>query len=357
MFTGIIREIGILKRKTGDGRKNSVRFVISNKKLKFRPGESVAVNGVCLTVVRAMKHGFEVDVIPETLRRSNFAKLTVGTALNLEPSIKAMDRFHGHFISGHVDATAKVLRLEKNKNGVSLIIEFPKKIAAFIVKKGSIAINGVSLTVVKVMRNEFVIALIPYTLRHTNLGKIKPGDFVNIEIDMMARYGLPFQKTPRRGVLKIAIVISKFNKEISGRLFAGALRALRESKFPKKNIAIFEVPGAFEIPYFIQKLIDQAEPQRGYFINAPERRNFTKKYRGFIALGCVIRGETDHYRAVCDGVTFGLQKAAVENRVPVMFGVLMCRNMAQAIVRSENNANNKGYECGKGLVNILKNSK
>lgn len=284
-----------------------------------------------------MKNGFEVDVIPETLRRSNFVQLTAGAALNLEPSMKARDRFHGHFISGHVDAAAKVLRFEKNKHGVRLVIKLPKKFSRAIVEKGSVALNGVSLTVAKVMRNKFAVALIPYTLKHTNLGKMKSGDFVNIEVDMMARYGLPL--TPRRGASKIAIIVSQFNKEISDRLVSGVLRAFRENKLPRKNIEIFEVPGAFEIPFFIQKLIDQAEP-----------------HSGFLALGCVIRGETDHYRAVCDGVTFGIQKISMENRVPVMFGVLMCRTRKQALARSGNDANNKGYECGKGLIKIL-NSK
>jgi riboflavin synthase len=335
MFTGIIQEIGILKKKIGDGRKNPVRLVILNKKLKFREGESVSVNGVCLTVTQQAKNGFGVDVIPETLRRSNFVQVMPGAALNLEPSMKARDRFHGHFVSGHVDAAAKVLRLEKNKHGVRLAIELPKKFRNAIPEKGSIALNGVSLTVAKVIRNQFVIALIPYTLQHTNLGKVKSGDFVNIEIDMMVRYGARSPEIPRRGAVKIAIIASKFNKEISDRLVSGALRAFHNNKFSRKNVDIFHVPGAFEIPFFIQKLMDR------------------KKYRGFVALGSVIRGETDHYRAVCDGVTFGIQKISMENRVPVMFGVLMCKTKQQALARSGNNAKNKGYECGKGLIEVL----
>lgn len=335
MFTGIIQEIGILKRKIGDGPKKPGRLFITNKKLKFRAGESVAVNGVCLTVVKTAPHGFTVDVIPETLRRSNFAKLTPGAALNLEPSMKASDRFHGHFVSGHVDTTVKVLRLAKKKNETELWLGLPKKFKRAVLEKGSIALNGVSLTMAKIMRNQFAVALIPYTLRHTNLGKVKSGEAVNVEIDMTARYGLPVAKTPRNG--KIAIVVSEFNKEIGERLLAGALKALREHQFSKNRIEIFHVPGAFEIPSFIQKLID------------------TKKYRGFIALGSVIRGETDHYQAVCDGVTFGLQKASIGNRIPVMFGVLMCRTERQALARSGKNRRNKGYECGKGLMSIMSN--
>lgn len=154
--------------------------------------------------------------------------------------------------------------------------------------------------------------------------------------------------------MRIAIVVSQFNKDISDRLLKGALRALRAAKFLKKNkvppfgrvhevaslrlglINVFEVPGAFEIPWKVQRLID------------------TKKYSGFIALGAVIHGETDHYKAVCDGVTFGLQKVSIENRIPIMFGVLMCRKEKQALERSQKNPKkNKGYECAKGLLEVL----
>lgn len=136
--------------------------------------------------------------------------------------------------------------------------------------------------------------------------------------------------------MKIAVIISQFNKKISDRLLKGAKRALRKNKI---NHEIFEVPGAFEIPFMAAKLAD------------------SKKFSGLIALGCVIKGETDHYRAVCDSVTYGTQKVAIENRVPIMFGVLMCENSEQALLRSSltNMKNNKGYECAKGLIELLKN--
>lgn len=135
--------------------------------------------------------------------------------------------------------------------------------------------------------------------------------------------------------MRIAVVVSQFNKGISERLLKGALRALHAAKFPKKNVDVFKVPGAFEIPFYIQRLIS------------------TKKYSGFIALGAVIKGETDHYRAVCDGVTFGLQKVSIENRVPVMFGVLMCGTRRKALERAGSDERNKGFECGKALIEML----
>ena len=138
--------------------------------------------------------------------------------------------------------------------------------------------------------------------------------------------------------MRLAIIVSQFNKKISDRLLKGALRALKEENIPQDNIEVFEAPGAFEIPFFAQKLID------------------LKKFNGILALGCVLKGETNHYKAVCDGVTYGIQKVSVENRIPIMFGVLMCNFLDEALARSgENTKKNKGYECAKGLVDILGN--
>lgn len=135
--------------------------------------------------------------------------------------------------------------------------------------------------------------------------------------------------------MKIAIIASQFNKKITGRLLDGAKKGLAEGNVPSGAYRVFKAPGAFEIPFMAQKLCDR------------------KEFDGIIALGCVIEGETDHYRAVCDGVTYGLQKVSIENRMPVMFGVLMCRTIKQAFDRSGTDKNNKGYECVKGLLKIF----
>lgn len=136
--------------------------------------------------------------------------------------------------------------------------------------------------------------------------------------------------------MKIAIIVSQFNTSITEGLLHGALKGLQESGLRKNAWEVFEVPGAFEIPFMAQKLIDK------------------KKHDGVIALGCVLRGETDHYKAVCEGVTYGIQKVSIENRMPIMFGVLMCKTEKQARARSRNNKKNKGYECAKGLVALLR---
>ncbi len=136
--------------------------------------------------------------------------------------------------------------------------------------------------------------------------------------------------------MRIAIVVSQFNKAISDRLLAGAQKGLQESGIPSKNMEVFEVPGAFEIPLIAAKLAK------------------SKKWSGIIALGCVLKGETDHYRAVCNGVTYGIQKVSIEGRVPVMFGVLMCQTKKQALARCKNDSTNKGYECANGLLTLLK---
>ena len=130
--------------------------------------------------------------------------------------------------------------------------------------------------------------------------------------------------------MKIVIIVSQFNKNISDKLLSGAISALKEKSLNENNWKIVEVPGAFEIPFMAAKLADK------------------KKFDGIIALGCVIKGETDHYKAICNGVTYGIQKVSIENRIPIMFGVLMCRDFKQALKRSS-----KGYECVQGLMKIL----
>ncbi|MBI5413337.1 6,7-dimethyl-8-ribityllumazine synthase [Candidatus Peregrinibacteria bacterium] len=136
--------------------------------------------------------------------------------------------------------------------------------------------------------------------------------------------------------MQIAIIASQFNKKICDRLITGSKKALDKAGL---KYEIFAVPGAFEIPFMAQKLID------------------SKKFAGIIALGCVIKGETDHYKAVCEGVTYGIQKVSIENRIPIMFGVLMCHDISNAFERSaENSKHNKGYECANGLIEILQRS-
>lgn len=135
--------------------------------------------------------------------------------------------------------------------------------------------------------------------------------------------------------MRFAIVASQFNKKITDRLIDGVKKCLKQNGIKKSDYEIVAVPGAFEIPLMCAKLAD------------------CKKFDGIIALGCVIKGETDHYKAVCEGVTYGIQKVSIENKIPIMFGVLMVTDIKLALARSEiNPKKNKGYECAESLINI-----
>lgn len=166
MFTGIITDIGRVKSRIGN------KLCISGK-IDLRLGDSISVNGVCLTVVKKEPDSFTVDLLDETIKRTNLWKLQIGEQVNLELALKVGDRLGGHIVTGHVDCIGRVIRRYRN----ILEIESPVR---NLLPKGSIAVNGVSLTIVKVIRNRFTVHLIPYTLEHTNLGKTR---VVNIETD------------------------------------------------------------------------------------------------------------------------------------------------------------------------------
>lgn len=171
-----------------------MQLEIFSKKTRPRLGASISVNGVCLTVSKKIPSGFSVDVTRETLRRTHLGSLRMNCPLNLESALRLNGRFDGHIVSGHIDAVGKVL---KNAGG-ELYIAFPKKLAAAIAEKGSIAVNGVSLTVSQTQNNSFSVALIPFTEKNTNLGYLRKGDFVNLEIDIIARYLKNFYENRRR---------------------------------------------------------------------------------------------------------------------------------------------------------------
>lgn len=197
MFTGIIQEVGQLAKKTSRGN-SGVSFSITSRKLKPKKGQSIAVNGVCLTVTKKTKNGFEADVVAETLKRTNIGTLDAGSPVNLEPSMRLTDAVDGHFILGHIDTVCRVLQRGKIQHGTGLKLELPKELAPYILKKGSVALNGVSLTVASVTKNSFTVALIPFTQLHTNLDMLKSGDLVNIEIDILARYAVAHENRHRR---------------------------------------------------------------------------------------------------------------------------------------------------------------
>lgn len=152
------------------------------------PGDSLAVNGVCLTVVSADKTGIQADVSPETARVTTLGTARCGTIVNLERPLRADGRLGGHFVQGHVDATAAIDEIREDGDSRWMTVRFPSELASYIVRKGSIAVNGVSLTVAGVDDHRFGVQVIPYTWAHTNFHALKAGDAVNLECDVLAKY-------------------------------------------------------------------------------------------------------------------------------------------------------------------------
>lgn len=157
-------------------------------KWKMKAGDSISIDGICSTVKRFRGNSFRVEYMPETLKKTTAILFKKGTHVNLEPSLRSNDRLDGHLVQGHVDATGDIKEIRKIGNSVILKISFPKKYRKFISEKGSISVNGVSLTVAATGSNWFAVSLVSYTLLHTNLHNLKKGDKVNIEVDVLARY-------------------------------------------------------------------------------------------------------------------------------------------------------------------------
>ena len=195
MFTGIIEKTGkILDINTGNAQgKITIQCeeILEDTKL----GDSIAVNGVCLTVIEILQNKFVADISPETLKLTNLENLKVGSIVNLERAMKADGRFGGHIVSGHIDGRGKFISCQKFGNFYELNFELTPDLAKYAIKKGSIAINGISLTIAEVDTNIIKVALIPHTYENTNLKNLKNVDFVNIEVDMMAKYVEKFLST------------------------------------------------------------------------------------------------------------------------------------------------------------------
>ncbi len=188
MFTGIIEETGKIES-VANGNKSAIITIIADKVLKgTKIGDSIAVNGVCLTVTSISGNKFTADVMAETIRRSSLGTLKHGSKVNLERAMAADGRFGGHIVSGHIDGTGVIRSLEREDNAVWVEIETPDKLLKYIVEKGSIAIDGISLTVAKLTDDSFSVSVIPHTGEETTLLAKKPGDIVNLENDIIGKY-------------------------------------------------------------------------------------------------------------------------------------------------------------------------
>ena len=188
MFTGIIEELGTVKALSMAGKSGTI--AISAKKVleKTKIGDSIAVNGVCLTVTTLKPDGFTADVMAETIRRSSLGSLNPGSKVNLERAMAADGRFGGHIVSGHIDGTGTIIEFRKEENAVWVRIEASAAIMNLIVEKGSICIDGISLTVATVSKTDFQVSVIPHTGEETTLLKKVPGDKVNLENDVVGKY-------------------------------------------------------------------------------------------------------------------------------------------------------------------------
>jgi riboflavin synthase, alpha subunit len=187
MFTGIIEEVGKIKNIQGG---TNYKLTIAASKIleDIHLGDSIAVNGICLTAISWDNDSFTVDIMRETLERTSLHRLRAGSFVNLERALAADGRFGGHIVSGHIDGTGEIINIRRDANAVWYKIKTSEKIMEFIIEKGSIAIDGISLTVAKVDRSAFYVSVIPHTLENTILLRKKTGDIVNLENDIVGKY-------------------------------------------------------------------------------------------------------------------------------------------------------------------------
>jgi len=191
MFTGIIEELGKIRQITDKSAEIECKTVLEDTKI----GDSICVNGVCLTVININSCGFTADVSQETFRVTNLGSLKTGDFVNLERAMSANGRFGGHIVSGHIDGRGRGVNIEKKGDFYNLEIELEPAQVKYVIKKGSIAVNGISLTVAEISGNTILCAIIPHTYEDTNLKYLKAKDFVNIEVDMFAKYIEKFLST------------------------------------------------------------------------------------------------------------------------------------------------------------------
>jgi riboflavin synthase len=184
VFTGIVQEQAIV---VGfDGGRLEVDAPITAADADI--GDSVAVSGVCLTVVAIDGNHLRFDVVPETVRRTSFGRLVPGVAVNIEAAVRPIERLGGHIVQGHVDGVGRVQSVEAEGEGLRVFVEAPPELLRYLVEKGSVAVEGVSLTVAELADDAFGVALVPHTLAETTLGNLAPGDDVNVEVDVLAKY-------------------------------------------------------------------------------------------------------------------------------------------------------------------------
>lgn len=199
MFSGIVKEIGTIKNIVSKNKIVEFTIYCPNIALEMQTGSSIVLDGCCLTVVKIKERDFfSAQVTQETINRTNFKNLKIGSKVNLEPSLKLCDGIDGHLVSGHIDGTGKVVDMISCADNKIIKIKHPSRLKNFIAEKGSITVNGVSLTIIDSKKDHFTFTLIPYTRDNTNLGLIKAGDLVNLEVDLVSRYLVNYLENERQ---------------------------------------------------------------------------------------------------------------------------------------------------------------
>jgi riboflavin synthase len=196
VFTGIIEEVG----RVASARAGKLVIAASDVIPGMEPGVSIAINGVCLTVTDFDSSSFSVKVMPETLRRTNLGRLIAGDRVNLERALPLGGRLGGHLVQGHVDNIGRVLSITPEGEAIIIRFDAPPEVMDYLVEKGFIAVDGVSLTIVSKNTSSFQVSVVDYTLRHTNFGTRRVGDVVNLEVDIIAKYVKQFSQTYRSGI-------------------------------------------------------------------------------------------------------------------------------------------------------------
>lgn len=191
MFTGIIEGLGnivVFDKKTSNHSAAKMKINLGKIAKGLKVGDSVAINGVCLTTVDISKGITEFEMVGETIKKTNLGSLKHGDKVNIERSLKVGERLEGHFVLGHVDGVGIISKIEKQSNQIQIWIKIPKELSKHIIKKGSITLDGISLTVVDALKDQFSVSIIPHTMQITNLSYKKVGDKVNIETDILGKY-------------------------------------------------------------------------------------------------------------------------------------------------------------------------
>ena len=187
MFTGIVEEVGKISRISKKSGSWQLAVICREVPLKVKLGSSLSLNGVCLTVVKKQGSILYFDAVDATLKKSNLKRLRISDRVNLESSLAVGDKLEGHFVLGHVDGEIKIRRISKRSSGIVLELEFPLAAKKYIVERGSVALEGMSLTIASVNRNSFSVNIIPYTWENTNLRDKKTGSYLNVEWDYLAK--------------------------------------------------------------------------------------------------------------------------------------------------------------------------